>query len=122
VRRIAGVVETGDNGQSSVVLDDGCNVSVYSSAPILRSVPDVQDFDNFFSGTVHNDIRRADKLAGSPHLSGAAKAREGCQVFNAVNNRLSDVPGSSGIVLLDAFHSGFKLIGRFGCPPNLSHE
>jgi hypothetical protein len=43
-------------------------------------------------------------------------------LFNAVNNRLSDIPGSGGIVLLDVFNGGFKLVSRFGCPPNLSHE
>jgi hypothetical protein len=82
-------------------------------------VPDVQDFDNLFGGTVHNDVRRADKLTGSRHLSGSAKGGEGCESFNAVDNRLGNISGSGGIVLLDAFHSGFKLVRRFGCPPNL---
>ena len=92
------------------------------SAPVLRAVPDVQDFDNFFGVPVHNDVRRTDEFAGSLHFSGSSKAGEGCQLFNAVDNRLTDVPGSSGIVLQDAFHGGFKLIGRFGCPPNPSHK
>jgi hypothetical protein len=82
----------------------------------------VQDFDNLIVGTVHNDIRRADKLACSLHLSVSAEAGEGCQLFNAVNNRLSDIPCSGGIVLLDGSNGGFKLVSRFGCPPNLSHE
>jgi len=47
------------------------------STPILRPVPDVQDFDNFFGGTEHNHIRRADEFAGSLHFSGPAKAGEG---------------------------------------------
>ena len=85
-------------------------------------MPDVQDFDNLFRGTVHNDVRRDDKFAGSIYLSGSAKAGEGGQLFNAVDNRLSDIPGSGGIVLLDVFNGGFKLVGRFGRPPNLSHE
>jgi hypothetical protein len=85
-------------------------------------VPDVQDFDHFFGGTVHNNVRRADKFAGSFYLSGSAKAGEGCQLFNAIDNRLSDIPGSGGIVLLDAFNSGFKLVRRLARPPNLSHE
>jgi hypothetical protein len=85
-------------------------------------VPDVQDFDDLFGGTVHNYVRRADKLAGSLHLSGSAKAGEGCQSFNAVDNRLSDIPGSGEIVLLDVFNGSFKLVSRFGCPTNLSHE
>jgi hypothetical protein len=84
-------------------------------------VPDVQDFDAFFGGTAHNDVRRADESAGSFHLTGSAKAGEGCQLFNAVDNRLSDIP-SGGIVLLDVFNGGFKLVGRFGCPPNPTHE
>lgn len=82
----------------------------------------MQDFDNFFGGTVHNNVRRADKLTGSPHLAGSAKAGEGCELFNAANNCLGDIPGSSGIVLLDMFDGGFKLVSRFGCPTNLSHE
>ena len=88
------------------------------SAPVLRPVPDVQDFDNFLGGTVHNHVRGADEFAGSLHFSGSAKAGEGCQLFNAVDNCLSDIPGCGRIVLLDAFNSGFKLVGRFGCPPN----
>lgn len=65
--------------------------------------------------------RRADEFAGAFHLSGPAKAGEGCQLFNAVDNRLSEIPGSGGIVLLDAFNRSFKLVGRFGCPPNKPH-
>jgi hypothetical protein len=92
------------------------------SAPVLRSVPDVQDFDNFFGGTVHDHVRRADEFAGPFHFSGSAKPGEGCQLFNAVDNTLSDIPACSWIVLLDAFNSGLKLVGRFGCPPNEPHE
>jgi len=92
------------------------------SAPVLRPVPDIQDFDYFIRATVHNDVRRADEFAGSFHLSGSAKAGEACQLFNAVDNRLRDIPGSGGIVLLDAFNSSFKLVGGFGCPPNQPHE
>ena len=92
------------------------------SAPVLRPVPDIQDFDNFFRATVHNDVRRANEFAGSFHLSGSAKAGESCQLFNAVDNRLRDIPGSGGIVLLDAFNSSFKLVGGFGCPPNQPHD
>jgi hypothetical protein len=55
-------------------------------APILRPVPDVQDFDNFFGG-----------------LSGSAKAREGRQLINPFDKRLSDTPGSGRVVLLDVF-------------------
>ena len=92
------------------------------SAPVLRPVPDVQDFDNFFGGTVHNDVRRTDELAGSLHLSGPAKAGEGRELFNPFDNRLSDIPGSGRVVLLDVFNRRFKLAGRFGCPPNKPHE
>jgi hypothetical protein len=75
---------------------------------VLRSVPDVQDFDNFFSGTVHNDVRRDDEFAGCFHLSRSAKAGEGCQLFNTVDNRLSDIPASGWVVLLDVFNSGLN--------------
>ena len=77
-------------------------------------MPDVQDFDDLSSETVNNDVRRADKLAGSLHLFGSAKAGESCQLFNSVDNRLGDIPGSGGIVLLDVFNCGFKLVSRFG--------
>ena len=43
-------------------------------------------------------------------------------MFNAVDYRLCNIPGSSGIVLLDVFDGGFKLVNSFGCPPNLSHK
>ena len=56
------------------------------------------------------------------HLSGSAKAGEGRQLFNDVDNRLSNIPSGGGIVLLDVFNGGFKLVGRFGCPPNPPHE
>lgn len=92
------------------------------SAPVLRPVPDIQDFDYFIRATVHNDVRRDHEFAGSFHLSGSAKAGEGCQLFNAADNRLREIPGSGGIVLLDAFNSSFKLVGGFGCPANQPHE
>jgi hypothetical protein len=76
----------------------------------------------FVSGTVHNDVRGTDEFTGSFHLSGSAKAGEGRQLFNAVDNRLSDIPGGGWIVLLDVLDRGFKLVGRFGSPPNLPHE
>ena len=82
----------------------------------------MQNFYDLFGGTVHNDIRRAEKLAGSFHLSGPAKAGEGRQLLNAVDNRLSDISSSGRIVLLDVFDGGFKLVSCLGRPPNLSHE
>ena len=85
-------------------------------------MPDVQHFDNFFGGPVHNNLRRADQFAGSLHFSGSAKTREVRQFFNTVENRLSDILGRGGTVLPDAFNSGFELVGRFGCPPNQLHE
>jgi hypothetical protein len=97
-----------------------CAVSV--SAPVLRPVPDVQDFNNFFGGTVHNDVRRADEFAGPLYLTGSAKAGESCQLVNAVDNCPGDIPASGGIVLLDVFNSDFKFIGGFGRPPNEPHD
>jgi hypothetical protein len=85
-------------------------------------VPDFQDFDDFFGRTVDNDVRRADELAGSLHFTESAKAGEGCQLFNAADNRLCDIPGSGGIVLQEVLNGGFELNKRLGCPPNLSHE
>lgn len=75
----------------------------FQLAPVLRPVPEVEDFDHLFGGTVHNDVRRADEFAGSFHLSGSAKAREGRQLFNAVDNRLSHISSGGGIVLLNVF-------------------
>ncbi len=85
-------------------------------------MPDVQDFGNFFGGTVHNNVRRADQFAGSLYLTGSAKAGEGCQLLNTVDNRLSDIQASGGIVLLDVLNSGFKFVGGFGRPPNEPHD
>jgi hypothetical protein len=42
-------------------------------------------------------------------------------LFNAVDDRPRDIPGSGGIVLLDAFNSSFKLVSGFGRPPNQPH-
>jgi hypothetical protein len=85
-------------------------------------VPNVQDFDYLVGGTVHNDVRRDDEFAGSFNLSGSPKAGHGCQLLNAVDNGLRDIPGSGGIVLLDVFNSGFKLVGGFGRPSNEPHD
>jgi hypothetical protein len=85
-------------------------------------MPDVQDLDNFFGRTVNNHVRRADEFAGSLHFSGSANAGECCQLFNTVDNRLSDIPGCGCIVVLNVFNRGFKLVGCFGCPPNQPHE
>jgi len=91
-------------------------------SPVLRSVPDVQDLDNFIRGRVHDYVRRANEFACSFHLSGAAKTGEVCQLSNAVGNGLGDIPGGGGVVLLDVFDSGFKLISGFSGPPNNPHE
>jgi hypothetical protein len=66
-----------------------CNLANFQRQS-WRTVPDIQDFDNFFGG--------------------------------AVDHRLGKIPGSGGIVLLDAFNNGFELAGRFGRPPNQPHE
>jgi hypothetical protein len=42
-------------------------------------------------------------------------------LFNTVDNRLSDIPASGGLILLDVFNSGFKLGGGFGGPPIEPH-
>jgi hypothetical protein len=39
-------------------------------------------------------------------------------LVDAVKYRLSHAAGGIGIVLVDELDSGFKLVGRFGCPPN----
>lgn len=92
------------------------------STPILRAVPDVQDFHYFIGITVHHNVRAADKLAGSFNFSRSAQAWEGGQLFNTVDDRLGDISSGGRIVFLDAFNSGYKLVGGFGCPPNLPHE
>jgi hypothetical protein len=62
------------------------------------------------------------KFASSVDLSGAAKAGEGCQFFNALDYHPSGIPGCGGIVLLYVSNRSFKLAGCFGCPPNDPHE
>jgi hypothetical protein len=44
------------------------------SAPNLRAVADVQNFDDFFGVTVNDDVGRADQFASLPDLSGPADA------------------------------------------------
>jgi hypothetical protein len=88
----------------------------------LRTVPDIQDFDNFFGGTIHDNVTRTDEFAGSFHLSGSAKAGEACQLFNALDERLRNVSGSGGIVLLNVLNGGFELGGGFRRPPNQPHD
>ena len=85
-------------------------------------MPDVEDFDYLVGITVHNNVRWADEFAGSFHLPKPSHAGEGCQLFNAVDNGLGGIPCSGGIVLLDAFHGGYELVGRLGCPADLPHE
>ncbi|HTU47397.1 MAG TPA: hypothetical protein VMF91_20205 [Bryobacteraceae bacterium] len=55
-----------------------------------------------------------DKFAGAFHLSGSANAGKFRQSLNSADNRLSDIAPCRGLVLLDAFDSGFKLVGGFG--------
>lgn len=98
MHRIAAAVETGDNGQRSVSRGNGCNARIFWSAPVLRPVPNVQDFNSFFGGTVHNNVRRADKLTGPSHLSGSSEAGEYRQLLDPVSYRLSDFPRGKGIV------------------------
>jgi hypothetical protein len=71
-------------------------------------VPEVQDFDDFFGRAVHNDVRRANELAGSRHLSGSAKAGEARELFNPFDNRMSDTLRSRWVVFPDVFNSRFN--------------
>jgi hypothetical protein len=80
------------------------------SSPVFRPMPDVQNFDSFLGVTVHNDVGRDDKFAGSLHLSGSTNPWEGSQLLDAVDYCLCDIPGSCGIVLLNMSNSSFKLI------------
>jgi hypothetical protein len=97
-------------------------VSFHSiSAPILRTVPEVKDFNNLVGVTIDDNVRGADKLAGSFYLSRATYGGESCQLFNAFDNSLSYILGSDWIVLLDVSDSGYKLVGRSGCPLNQPH-
>ncbi len=85
-------------------------------------MPDVQDFDSFFGVTVHDNVGRADQFAGSLYFTRPAKAGEGRQLFNAAYKRLSNIPASGGIVLLNVFNYGFKFAGGVGRPPNEPHD
>jgi hypothetical protein len=48
-------------------------------------VPNVENFDDFFRETVHDDIGRADEFTGAFFLSGPPKARKGRQLFNSLD-------------------------------------
>jgi hypothetical protein len=100
--------------------DEGRRLPCIGASPAPRAR--CAEFQHFLGGTAHDNVGRADQLAGSPYLSGSAKAGESCQLFNAVDNRLCDIPASGGIDLLHVFNSGFKFVGGFGCPPNEPHD
>jgi hypothetical protein len=85
-------------------------------------MPDVENLNNFFGRTIHNNVGLDHQFAGSLYLTGSAKAGKGGQLFNAVDNRMRDPLADGGIVLLDAYNSGFKLVGGFGRPPNEPHD
>ena len=72
-----------------------------SSSPILRPVPDIQDFNNLVGVTVHDNIRRDDKLASAFDLSRSAHSGKRRELVNAVDNRLSESSGRVGIILLN---------------------
>jgi hypothetical protein len=92
------------------------------SAPVLRSVPDVQDFNNFFGQTVHHDVRRAHEFARSCDLSGSTKAGKGRELLNPLDNRFSDLLSCCRVVFLDVLNRFFKLPSRLGGPTNEPHE
>jgi hypothetical protein len=92
------------------------------SAPVLRTVPDVQDFDHFIGVTVYNNVRwlRSSRVPfTSPDRPRPGKVA-GCSMPSITV--WATLSAAGRIVFLDAFNSGYKLVGRFGCPPNLLHE
>jgi len=92
------------------------------STPILRPVPDKENFNNLVGVSVYDDVGRTNQLVSALDLAGTAKSGKACHLRDAVEHRLSHAAGSIGIVLLNVPNSGFELIGRFGCPPNAPHR
>ena len=85
-------------------------------------MPDVQYLNNFFGGTVHDNVRRADELTGSMHFSRSAKARERGQLLNTFNNHLCDTAGCRGVLMLDALNRSLQLVSRLCGPTDHAHE
>jgi hypothetical protein len=82
----------------------------------------MQNFDYFIGVTVHDNVRLANKLSGSFHLSRTAQAWKVCQFLNVVDNCLSDILRGGRIASLDVFNGSYKLVSRFRRPANPPHE
>lgn len=70
------------------------------SAPVLRAVPDVEDFGNVIFEAVDDDVGRAVQFAGSfDILAGAAEAGKMLQVLDTAKNRPGNLAGGLRVVL-----------------------
>ena len=91
-------------------------------APILCTVPDVQNFHDFVGISIYGNEGLADKFTRSFHFSTAAQTREGRQSADMIQNGPGDLSSSFRIVFSDIRNGSDKLIGGLCCPPNLPHE
>jgi hypothetical protein len=81
------------------VLQEFHRLPQFLLSPVLRAMPDVEDFGNVVLETVYDNVRRAVQFAGSfDFLAGAAKAWEMLQDFDAVKNRPGDFTRGLGVV------------------------
>ena len=73
---------------------------------------DDEDFVVFSAARLAGRNRIGEAYEELEHITGPAKAGEGCQLFNAVDNHPSDIPVSGGIVLLDVFKQRLQIRRR----------
>jgi hypothetical protein len=85
-------------------------------SPVLRPVPDIEDFDDLIGVTIDRNEWRNDKLAGTFDLSRSASAGQRGELLDAVYNCLSHFSCGVGIILPYVLNSRFKLVGSFGRP------
>ncbi len=77
----------------------------------------MKDLNYFIGETVHDNVRRNDKLARASDFPRSARAGKRRELLDAADNRLSEFPGGFGIILLNVLNCGFQLVGGSGCPP-----
>lgn len=92
-------------------------------APVLRAVPDMQDFSNIArKKPVHDDVARCYQFARAFHFSRSAKIRERRQLRDAVKNCLRGSACGLGVVFTDAVNLRFQFVGGVGRPPYRGHD
>lgn len=88
------------------------------SAPVLGTVPNMQDFNNFSGVRIDDHERRTDQFSCACNFARAAEAGEYGQLVDSIQSRARYLLSGGGAVPLNVFDCDFQLVSRTSRPAN----